>query len=66
MWEISPQIKLSEPIKHASGMISISNYGSKSAGLLDLFFPGGFSSLISFPRINVAHCLYLCLSEEWM
>ena len=59
-----PQIQLNEAIKHTSGMISISNYGC--AGFLDLFFPSGFSSLISFPRINVARCPYLCLSEGWV
>lgn len=46
-------------------MTSISNHGSKYANFLDLFYPGGFSFLISFPRINITHCP-CCLSEDSM
>lgn len=45
-------------------MISISNHGSQYVGFLDLFLPSSFSSLISFPRIHLAHYPHLCLSKD--
>lgn len=47
-------------------MISILNTGSEYADFLDLFYLGGFSSLIIFPKITILDFAYLRTGSKWV